>query len=106
MRPMAIRNSTRRRHHVLLLVVFCTVAFIATSKWDEEDFAAMPAQAVATPARAAQYVATAKQRALLYAVEESGHREYFASNAHCRVPLRGERLEMQHASAHDPGRGY
>jgi hypothetical protein len=106
MRSMAIRKSTRRRHLVALLVVFCTVALIATSKWDDEEFARMRAEAAAAPKRAVQFVATAKQRALLYAVEESGHREYFASPAHCRVPLRGERLEMQHAAPHDPGRGY
>lgn len=106
MRTMAIRNGDRRRHLLALAVIFLTVALIATSKWDEEDFAQMRAEAVQAPQRAARYVADAKQHALMYAIEESNHREYFASDFHCRAPQKGERLEMQHAATNEPGRGY
>ena len=105
-RPMAIRKADQRRHLLLLAVVFFTVAFIAMSKWDEEDFARMRAEAVNAPTHAVHAVATVKQDFLRYAVEESNHREYFASDFHCRAPLKGERLEMQHASPRDPGKGY
>jgi hypothetical protein len=74
-----------------LLCIFVVLLGIAQS-WDDEDGRAMAAEL--------------KDRALKYAVEHYGDRNYFRSDYHCRVPMRGERLEMQHATAHDPGRGY
>lgn len=103
MRSMAIRRSDQRRRFVILACAFLAVAWLAVSKWDQE---ALEEMAEAAPERTAAYLAGVKQQALMYAVEEAGHREYFASGLHCRAPVRGERLVMQHASPRDPGAGY
>jgi hypothetical protein len=106
MRSMAIRNADIRNRRAALAIAFVAIAFLVVSKWDAEALEEMRAVAANAPASAARYVAGLKQQALMYAVEEAGHREYFASGLHCRVPLRGERLVMQHAAPADPGKGY
>ena len=106
MRSMATRNSDRRRHSAILAVAFLAGAYLLVSKWDQDAAEELAAEAARTPARTAAYLGDLKQRALMYAVEEAGHREYFASALHCRAPIRGERLVMQHAAPRDPGRGY
>lgn len=76
--------------------LFTAAAFVLVQMWDDDAAAELRRQA-----------RIAKQHVLMYAVEESGHREAaFQSNWHCRVPVQGERLEMQHATAHDAGQGY
>lgn len=106
MHSMAVRNADRRRHLVILTCAFLAVAYLAVSKWDQDAIDEMTAAAAKSPERAARYVTHLKEQALMYAVENAGHREYFASTLHCRAPIRGERLVMQHAAPHDPGRGY
>lgn len=106
MRSMAVRNSARRRRFAVLAAAFLTVAFVAVQKWDEEALEEMRAEAARAPARAIAYAADLKREAVMYAIEESGHQQPFASDFHCRVPVRGERLSMQHANPRDPGRGF
>lgn len=94
MRSMATPNGSRSPR-LFVAVMFAATAFVALSAWDEEDLEELRAEA-----------REVKRHALMFAIEESGHREYFASDFHCRVPLKGERLEMQHVGTNEPGRGY
>lgn len=86
---MDIRNTIGNVFGIVLLFI---VALGVLQQWDDED--------------GARRASELKDQAIKYAVEQYGGREYFRSDFHCRVPLKGERLEMQHAATHDPGRGY
>src|SRR5258706_16463983 len=82
-----------------LAVVLVLVAGVQLSAWDERDFAEMRAEALVRAERA-------KADAVRYVVEESGYRHPTASDFHCRAPVKGERLVMQHVNPREPGRGY
>lgn len=94
MRSMATRHPNRGPN-LLAVAAFLATAFVAVSAWDEQAMAELEVQGRA-----------AKERALRWAVEETGRRELYQVNAHCAVPNRGERLQVQHADPRDPGRGY
>ena len=76
-------------------VVLVGILYLQVSAWDEADFA-----------RLREDAARAKADGVRYLVEQSGHRDAYASAFHCRAPRKGERLAMQHADARDPGKGY
>ena len=76
-------------------VIIVAILFGQVSAWDEKDFAELREEA-----------RQARTNAVRYLVEESGERGVYASDFHCRAPLHGERLVMQHANPRDPGKGY
>lgn len=84
------------RQKVFAVLVLLGAIWVVMSGWDEKDFAQLRAEA-----------RQAKADGVRYLVEESGYRPVaYASAFHCRAPLKGERLVMQHASERDPGKGY
>jgi hypothetical protein len=85
-------NSKADGGTFVALMCFLVIALGTVDAWDSED-----------GRRQARDV---KDQALKWAVEQYGGPQYFTVPAHCRLPQRGERLEMQYAEAHDPGRGF
>jgi hypothetical protein len=94
MRSMATRHPNRGPN-LITVVCFLATAFLAVSAWDEEAMAELDAHSK-----------TAKERALRWAVEETGRRDLYAVNQHCAIPNRGERLQVQHADPRDVGAGF
>jgi hypothetical protein len=80
---------------ILFVVLFFFVALVGLSYLDEPAMERIEAE-----------TAAARERAIRIAVEDSNMRVYFRSDMHCRVPVKGERLDMQLADTKDPGQGY
>jgi hypothetical protein len=90
-----MNDMTWSQQRSFLAIILVAVMGLQMSAWDERDFADMRARAERAKANAVRYV-----------VEESGYRAPTASDFHCRAPLKGERLVMQHANPREPGKGY
>lgn len=95
MRSMANRNGDISNGTLFAAVLILATLGLMVSAWDEEDFARMREEA-----------RIAKEGLARLAVEHSGYTHFYNVAEHCRVPGRGERLEMVLADERDPGRGF
>lgn len=85
-----------RNQKLFALLALIAVLYLQASAWDDRDLANLRAEAEA-----------AKADGVRYLVEQSGYRPVaYASAFHCRAPVKGERLTMQHANPREPGKGY
>jgi hypothetical protein len=92
---MATRNDDISNGRLFAAVLMVATLALMASAWDDKELAELRAEATAW-----------KEGLARYAVEQSGYTHFYNVAEHCRVPGKGERLEMVLADPRDPGKGY